>query len=174
MFITMTGDAAAFASLVFGYFFYWTIHPDLAAGHTGPGALWPMIATVVLLLAWGAMITARWMNGRGATGAMRATLLASSALTIAGAVAGLAGPWLSGLDPTSHVYPAIVWVIVIWTAAHAGAGLVMQFYCLARSFAARLDPVHDADLRNTTLYFHFLAVTATVAFAVVGLIPLAL
>ena len=26
MFITMVGDGTAFASLVFGYFFYWTIH----------------------------------------------------------------------------------------------------------------------------------------------------
>ena len=26
MFITMTGDGTAFASLVFGYFFFWTIH----------------------------------------------------------------------------------------------------------------------------------------------------
>ena len=37
MFITMVGDGTAFASLVFGYFFYWTIHPDFTAGHAGPG-----------------------------------------------------------------------------------------------------------------------------------------
>src|SRR5690606_18080969 len=28
MFITMLGDMTAFISLVFGYFFYWTIHED--------------------------------------------------------------------------------------------------------------------------------------------------
>ena len=37
MFITMVGDGTAFASLVFGYFFYWTIHPDFTAGQAGPG-----------------------------------------------------------------------------------------------------------------------------------------
>ena len=37
MFITMVGDGTAFASLVFGYFFYWTIHPDFTAGQSGPG-----------------------------------------------------------------------------------------------------------------------------------------
>src|SRR5690606_9864478 len=26
MFITMVGDGTAFASLIFGYFFYWTVH----------------------------------------------------------------------------------------------------------------------------------------------------
>ena len=48
MFITMTGDATAFASLIFGYFFYWTIHPDFPPdprpGLDGPGLFWPMIA----------------------------------------------------------------------------------------------------------------------------------
>jgi cytochrome c oxidase subunit I+III len=174
MFITMTGDATAFASLVFGYFFYWTIHPDLAAGHDGPGTFWPIVATIVLLLAWAAMLAARNLNRRGATGAMRLALLAAAALTVAGCAAGLAGPWLAGLDPTDHVYPAIVWVIVLWTVAHAGAAVVMQLYCLARSFAGRLTPVYDADLRNSTLYLHFLAATAVIAFAIVGLFPLAL
>jgi cytochrome c oxidase subunit I+III len=120
------------------------------------------------------MLAARRLNSRGATGAMRLALLAGLGLTLAGAAAGLAGPWRTGLDPTVHVYPAIVWVIVLWTVVHAAVGGIMQLYCLARSFAGRLTPVYDADLRNSTLYFHFLAATAVVAFAVVGLFPLAL
>jgi cytochrome c oxidase subunit I+III len=65
-------------------------------------------------------------------------------------------------------------VIAIWTVAHAAVGIVMQLYCLARSFAGRLKRVYDADLRNALLYHHFLAATALVAFAVIGLFPLAL
>jgi len=33
--MTMVGDGTAFASLVFGYFFYCTIHPDFTAGQAG-------------------------------------------------------------------------------------------------------------------------------------------
>ena len=174
MFITMTGDMTTFASLVFGYFFYWTIHPDLAAGHPSPGALWPMLAAGILAVAWAAMLAARALNRRGATGPMRLALVAALVLTAAGGAAGLMGPWQAGLDPTAHVYPAIVWILVLWTAAHAGAGAAMQLYCLARSLAGRLTPTHDADLRNVALYVHFLAATALVAFAVVGLFPRAL
>lgn len=174
MFITMTGDATAFASLVFGYFFYWTIHPDLAAGQDGPDVGWSMLAMALMLAGWGAMLAARRLNARGATGAMRLALLAGAAFALAGGGAGLAGPWTAGLDPTSHVYPAIVWVIVIWTVIHAAVGVVTQLYCLARSFAGRLTPNFDADLRNSLLYFHFLAATAIVTFVVVGLFPLAL
>jgi cytochrome c oxidase subunit I+III len=32
MFITMVGDGTAFGSLLFGYFFYWTIHDDFTGG----------------------------------------------------------------------------------------------------------------------------------------------
>src|SRR5690606_17255219 len=41
MFITMVGDMAAFASLVFGYFFFWTVHPDFPPGpDAGPARGW--------------------------------------------------------------------------------------------------------------------------------------
>jgi cytochrome c oxidase subunit I+III len=174
MFITMVGDATAFASLVFGYFFYWTIHPDLAAGHPGPGATWPMVALGLFVAAWAAMLAVRSLNDRGSTAGMRAALVVAFVLTLAAGAAGFAGPWTTGLDPTAHVYPAIVWVLVLWTLAHAGVALIMQLYCLARSLAGRLTPTYDADLRNVVLYCHFLAITAAITFLVVGLFPLAL
>ena len=174
MFITMVGDATAFASLVFGYFFYWTIHPDLTAGHPGPGVAWPMAALGLFVAAWAAMLGARSLNGRGATAGMRAAVVVAFVLTLAAGAAGFAGPWTTGLDPTAHVYPAIVWVLVLWTLAHAGVALLMQLYCLARSLAGKLTPTYDADLRNVVLYTHFLTITALVTFLVVGLFPLAI
>ena len=51
----MTGDLTAYLSLLFGYFFFWTIHADFpppaAAGLDGPGLLWPMIALGLIVLA---------------------------------------------------------------------------------------------------------------------------
>lgn len=171
MFITMVGDGTAFASLIFGYFFYWTIHPDFTGGQAGPGALWPMIAALLFVLAWGAMLGSRVLNARGATAAMRLCLGLAFLLTLAGSGAAFAGPWIHGLDPVRHVYPAIVWILVLWVLAHAVAGGVMQLYCLARSFAGRLTREHDMDLHNVALYWHFLAITAVIAFVVIGLFP---
>ncbi|HMB91142.1 MAG TPA: cytochrome c oxidase subunit I, partial [Rhodothermales bacterium] len=63
MFITMLGDMTAFAALVFGYFFYWTVHddfpPDPAAG---PGVFWPMTAAAFSLTAWALTLLARRWN----------------------------------------------------------------------------------------------------------------
>ena len=71
----------------------------------------------------------------------------------------------------AHVYPAIVWVLVIWTAIYGALGIIIQLYCLARSLAGRLTRRHDMELHNVALYWHFMLVTALVTFCVVGLFP---
>ena len=80
---------------------------------------------------------------------------------------------MNGLDPASHVYPAIVWILVIWTLAHAAVGVLMLVYCSARALAGRLTPEHDADLQNTALYWHFVAITVAVTIGVIAGFPLA-
>jgi cytochrome c oxidase subunit I+III len=174
MFITMLADATAFSGLVFGYYFFWTVHPSFppsGPGMDGPGAFWPMVAMALTLASWATTVAARELNARGQVGAARALLGIGIAVTLASLFAGLAGPWFSDLAPKLHVYPAIVWTLAIWTAAHAGIGVICQAYTLARSLAGRMTPEHDADIRNITVYFHFLALTAIVTYATIGLFP---
>ena len=175
MFITMTADATAFASLIFGYFFFWTVHADFppppAPGLDGPGLYWPMVAVALVLAGWVLTIVARETNARGRTTVACSALALGAVATGAGGLAGMAGPWFTGLDPQLNVYPAIVWVLVIWIAAHAGLGVIMQLYALARSIAGRMTPAHDGDVRNVTVYHHFLALSALVTFVVIGFFP---
>lgn len=171
MFITMTGDGTAFASLIFGYFYFWTIHPDFTSGLGGPGIFWPMAALALFALAWVATIAARETNRRGKVALARLLLAAGALVSAAGCAAALAGPWTTNMDPTAHVYPAIVWILVIWACVHGALGVIMQSYCLARSLAGRMTPRHDMDLHNVALYWHFMLVTALVTFCVVGLFP---
>ncbi|KSV68867.1 cytochrome B561 [Sinorhizobium sp. GW3] len=174
MFITMVGDSTAFASLIFGYFFYWTIHEDFTAGSAGPGMMWPLVSAALFVFAWLATLAARHFNALARTAFARAALIVALALTVVASAAGIAGPWLHAMNPTAHVYPAIVWVLVCWTVVHACVGAVMLAYCLARSLAGRLTKTHDMDLRNVALYWHFLAITALITFFVIGLFPEAL
>ncbi len=174
MFITMTGDGTAFASLLFGYFFFWTIHTDFTGGLAGPGMIWPLTAMALFTAAWAATLGARETNRRGGVAAARVLLGAGAALSAAGCAAALAGPWATGMDPTAHVYPAIVWILAIWAAVHGAVGILMQLYCLARSFAGYLTPRHDMELHNVALYWHFMLVTAVITFGVIGLFPEAL
>ncbi|NZD62769.1 cytochrome c oxidase subunit I [Rhizobium sp. WYCCWR 11290] len=171
VFITMAGDGTAYASLMFGYFFYWTIHPDFTAGLPGPGRLWPLMAAALFALAWLAMLFAQYINTMGRVASVRLCLLTATFLTLAACAAGLAGPYLYDMQPTAHVYPAIVWVIILWTVIHGLVAVIMQLYCLAGSFAGRLTAEYDADLRNVVLYWHFLIITALTSFGVLGLLP---
>ncbi len=174
MFITMVGDGTALASLAFGYFFFWTIHEDFTGGLDGPGMSWPMVALGLFAAAWAATLAARDTNRRSAVGTARALLVIGIILSICGCIAALAGPWTTGMDPTAHVYPAIVWILVIWAAIHGAIGVIMQLYCLARSLAGRMTPRHDMEICNVALYWHFMLVTALITFGVVGLFPEAL
>jgi cytochrome c oxidase subunit I+III len=177
MFITMFGDVTAFAGLVFGYFFYWTADEgfppeDAAPGIAGPGLGWPLAAAALLIAAWAATLLARRWNRHGSRPLFYLALLAAAGLAAAGAWALLEGPWRAGMDPTAHVYPAIVWVLLGWTALHAAVGVVMLLYCVARALGSRLTPEYDVDIANVALYWHFVLLTAVVAVAMVALFPL--
>ncbi len=173
MFITMTGDFVAFLSLNFGYLFYWTIHPEFPPSDAPMlDLIWPALAAALLLASWLLTVIARrWNQDHGAFSLRLAVALAAM-LAAAGGASMVAGPWLAGFDPTAHVYPAIVWVLLLWTAGHVAVGVIMQLYCLARSLAGRLTPDFDTDIWNTALYWHFLALTVAITLAVTALLPL--
>jgi cytochrome c oxidase subunit I+III len=174
MLITMLGDLTAFVSIVFGYFFYWTARPDFPPdGVTGPGVVWPSAAVLLLLASWACTVLARLLNRLDSP--MTSPVLGLAALlAIAGGAALIAGPWLTGLDPAAHAYAATVWILVAWTAAHVGAGVVMHLYCIARRAAGRMTARYDQDIVNVTLYWHFAATTALIAVAVTAGFPLVL
>jgi cytochrome c oxidase subunit I len=173
MLITMLGDMSAFFSLIFGYFFFWTIHKDFPpAGMDGPGLLWPGIAVAASFAAWAVMLAARRANAEGSAFALRATLVLNVLLASVGAAALVYAPYVTKLDPVLHSYPAIVWVLVLWTALHLLLGILMTLYCLAGSIAGRLTREHDIDIHNVVLYWHFAAITAAVTVATISLFPL--
>jgi cytochrome c oxidase subunit I+III len=173
MCITLLAIFTAFLSLVFGYFFFWTRREDFPPDPaTGPGLLWPIVGLALLGSAWALTALAYRWNGRNAATAYYASLIAAAILGALGIAALVAGPWTTGLVPSSGVYAASVWLLVIWAALHAAIGVVMQLYCVARRVAGRMTARYDLDIANVTLYWHFTAVTVLITVAVVAGFPL--
>lgn len=173
MFITMLAVFTAFVSLVFAYFFFWTIHEDFPPGpEVGPGVFWPCIAGGLLLGAWALTVLSRRWNRADRPGLFYPAMALACLLALAGGAAILAGPWTTGLDPSQHVYPATVWILAIWTALHAGVGIIMLLYCIARRWAGAMTARHDIDIHNVALFWHFVAVTASITIAVIAGFPL--
>ena len=173
IFIMMLADLTAFVSLVFGYFFYWTIHEDFPPTPTpGPGIFWPCIGAGLSLAAWVLTVLSRRLNRREQGGLFYVCLLAGILLALTGGGALVMGPWQTELNPKVHVYGATVWILVIWTVLHVGIGAIMQLYCLARRLAGRMNASHDIDIRNVALYWHFVALTVAMTVAVISGFPL--
>ncbi len=170
--ITMLADFTAFVSLIFGYFFYWTLHEDFPPANAGPGVTWPCLAAALLLAAWGATLGARRANARDRARLCYLWLILGALLAVAGSAALVAGPLRTGLEPASGVYPATVWVIVAWTVFHVAVGILMQLYCLARRAAGRMTARHSLDIGNVALYWHFVALMAAIAVGVIAGFPL--
>ncbi|HYD49563.1 MAG TPA: cytochrome c oxidase subunit I [Terriglobales bacterium] len=173
MFITMLADLTAFICLVFGYFFFWTIHDDFPPNPSlGPGVWWPGIAALLVLASWALTLLARRANRSPSGHAFYFALAAAVGCTIAGGALLAATPWLSGLAPSRHSYDATVSILALWAALHCGVGILMQLYCLARRWSGTMDAEHDIDIGNVTLYWHFNLLTTLLTVAVIAGFPL--
>lgn len=63
MLVTMLADATAFVCLVFGYFFFWTVHDDFPpAPAAGPRVEWIVTGALLTLAAWLLTMHARRSN----------------------------------------------------------------------------------------------------------------
>jgi cytochrome c oxidase subunit I+III len=159
--------------LLFGYFFFWTVRDDFPPEPaTGPGILWPALSAGFVVAACVLLQWSRGCNRAGRVRRLYVALASAALLSVAGAAALVAGPWTSGLDPTSHSYPAIVWLLVLWGALHVVVGLVMLAYCFAGRIAGRLTPEFDADLHNTVLFWQFATLTVVSTALVIAGFPL--
>ncbi|MFN7101654.1 MAG: cytochrome c oxidase subunit I [Pseudorhizobium sp.] len=173
MFITMFGDTTAFVGLIFGYYYFFTIHVDFPPpASAGPGVLWPTVALILFGAAWAAALLARRSNRSARVGLARVLMAGGIVLSLGASVALLWAPYITGLDPSAHVYPATVWVLAIWTATHGGVGSLMLCYCLARSLAGQMTPKHDIDLSNVALYWHFMGLTALLTVVTLAYFPM--
>lgn len=172
VFITMLADFTAFVSLIFGYFFYWTIHENFPPAGAGPGVLWPGTGAALILGSWGLTLAARHANSRDRCPLCYLCLGLAALLAVTGSAALIAGPLQTGLIPKTGVYPATVWVIVAWTVFHIVVGVVMQLYCLARRAAGRMTARHALDIGNVALYWHFIALMVVIAVGVIAGFPL--
>jgi cytochrome c oxidase subunit I+III len=173
MFITMLGDMTAFLGLVFGYFFYWTTKRDFLDVVTGPGVWWPSLALALGAAAWLLTLWARGANRRNQPVAFQLTCGAALVCALGSAAGFIIAPLATGLQPGRHVYAAIVWVLALWAAAHVLAGALMNGYCMARRAAGRLTALHDIDISNVALYWHFAAITVLITVGVIAGFPTA-
>ncbi|MFP5384850.1 MAG: cytochrome c oxidase subunit I [Bacteriovoracia bacterium] len=170
MFITMLADITAFISLIFGYFFYWTVQDEFVRGE-GPGILWPVTGAFLIVLSWISTKLAKRFNRSDRPKHFYLSSILGVLFSIIGGMAFLRGPELYQMDPKAHVYEAIVYILIYWTCFHIAVGIMMQLYCMARRMAGKMTAKYDADITNVSLFKSFLAVTAVLTALVISGFP---
>jgi len=172
MLITMLADITAFMSIVFGFFFYWTLKQEFPPASTPQlSAQWPLIALGMLLSSWLLTLAANSWNKQDFARMFYVGAAGAVVLAVLGTAALVAGPWLAHMDPKQHVYTASVWLLVAWTALHSLVGAIMLLYCMARRAAGRMTARYDIDIGNVTLYWHFAAIMAAITVALIAGFP---
>ena len=133
---------------------------------------WLAAGAGLVVGSWLLVLLGRRSNAADRTAGFSIRIGIAAVAAIAGCAALMIGPWRAGLDPTTHVYPAIVCTLTIWTVLHVGVGVVMLLYLLARRWAGRLTAAYDIDMHNVVLYWHFTTFAAVVTALVVVGFPL--
>ncbi|MGQ9368103.1 cytochrome c oxidase subunit I [Azospirillum sp. ST 5-10] len=172
--VLMLVDAAAFVSLLWAYFFLWTVSPDVwPADGARVAPLWWLGAGLALwAAASAALVWAGRALGRNGHGTVRAALLAGLVLMAAAFAASLYPHWrVAGLVPSEDAYAAIVFAILCWQGFHVGVLTVMALYTLARSACGLLHARRRLTFDNTMLLWHYMAGQGITALLVLHLFP---
>lgn len=163
---SLVGNAALYASLLFGYFFLITMAPGRA---DAVAFSLSMVEALLMALTPGvAVVTLRQASRRIASsglGLRRGWLWLSAALLAASAVLWL---WPLGRvpEPTAHAHGATVAVMLAYVGLHCAAGLLMVLFVMARDIAGFISASRSLEPRVVHLwvvYTFFAAITAAAA-----------
>jgi cytochrome c oxidase subunit I+III len=160
MVVLMLVDGTVFASLVFSYFYLWTVGGGAwpPAGVELPASGWVLAAALgwalsSALFAWAGRALPAAGSGQGA---FRVALLVAIALMLAAYCTDLYGLYHAGIRPSQSAYAAVVYGVLAWQGMHVAVLLYMTVYTLARSWCGLLDRERRVTFDNTRLFWHYM------------------
>ncbi len=162
--------ATLFASLVFSYFYLWTVSPHVWPAAL-PGAGYALASAALLALSSGAIAYASSALRAGRLWPVRVALMAAMPLLAGAFGIDLWGQWQSGLRPTVSSYGAVVYTFSVLQGQYVAALLIMGCYTLARSWTGRLDGRRRATFDSTMVLWHYAVAQGLVALTVVHAVP---
>ena len=165
-------DVTLYASLLYAYYFLWTVSGDPPPPGYGDGELWlPALGLTLLIAGSAAIAWAKSAAGRHhKTGLLLGLVIAAVLAIVFGGiqVASLAG---SGLTATEHAYPALIYSITGFHLLHVFVALLMIGVSIARGVLG-MGGERILALRITAMFWHYTVVIWLVGFATIHLFPL--
>ena len=174
MVVLMLVDATIFASLLFCFFYVWTVTPG-AWPPGGYSTAMPSAAAGIAALWLGSSAAMSWANHLLGSGARRGVLHTAIAAAALFAFAAIAFHWhvhaRSALDPTANAYGALVYAGLAFQALHVALLVVMGAYTVARSHRGLLGAARRVTFDNTRLLWHYTVAQGIVLVVALEVLP---
>ncbi|HZW22717.1 cytochrome c oxidase subunit I [Noviherbaspirillum sp.] len=171
--IALLADATLFLSLLFAYFYLWTVSPAWPPeGFGGAGLLWPSLALIALLASSAALQWGETGNRQGRRGRLQAGFLLAMGLALAFVVLQAAA--LAGGAPsaTAHAYRALMFTITGFQFVHVAIAILMAGFTLLRARRGMISPRRPVVPRVAALFWHYTVLQWLGGFATLHLFPL--
>ncbi len=171
--LSLAASGVVLVSLVFAYFFLWTVAPPWPPADFGTAAIGPP-ALALLSLLGGSFVMQYGLRANRRGEASRFRFAMGLLLVLAALYAVPVVGWLQAEFPgrESAAYPSVVWALHGFQWVHLFIAVLAVAMAGLRSYRGYIDAQRTLEPQVTAMLWHFAAVTGAVAFAVATLSPL--
>lgn len=172
--LTMLADAALYVSLVFAWFFLWTVAPNWQPPEQSPIGTWPLLA-IALVLGLGLWLLQRCVQ-RLRDGNQHGLQLRLWLCTLCGALAcaGLLALLMTArLEPTRSAHDAMITFMLCFLLAHSLLGMTLAALQAWRVILGYVGKVAPYEPGVVAILWWFVFGATAVSWAAFCLLPLA-
>jgi cytochrome c oxidase subunit I+III len=171
--ITLMADATLFFSLVFAYFFLWTVSPAWPPeGYRNVSLLWPSVGLAALVASSAAVRWGESGNRDGNAGRLRFGFLLAIALALCFVLAQAMALHQSDISATAHAYGALVHAVSVFEFVHVAIAVLAAGFVVLRSRSGSVSSSRPVSVGVASLFWHYTVLQWLVSYAVIHAFPL--
>lgn len=174
MMVTLLADGSLFLSLLFGWFYLWTVAPQWQIPAAPPVAWQPLLASgVVLTFATGWLSRVVSRLRKDVSEHLERDLWIVTALGLVHLIVGIVVLQTSTLSPTLNAHDAVIFVLLLYLLLHSGLAAIMtalQAWRVHKGYVGTMAPYEPVVVERWWLYT---GVVFWLIYASVILLPLA-
>ena len=171
--IALLADGTLFISLLFSYYFLWTVSQQWPPpGFRDISLVLPIAAFTSLLIAGGAATWAASRMRRGQSGGAQLAYLAAAVFGIAFIALQVAALLTADVSAKEHAYGALLYTISGFQVVHVGAAVLMAGFGLMRVRRGYLHPERPGEGKVIALFWQYTMLQWALGFATIHVFPM--
>jgi cytochrome c oxidase subunit I+III len=169
---TLLADATLFSSLIFAYFFLWTVSPQWPPlGYAELPLFWSSIGAVALVLSSLAIRVGQSANVAGRQGRLQLAYLGAIVLAIVFLAAQAGSLFMGEHSAKAHAYGALIHTITGFQFFHVVISVVMAAFVVVRTQSGYISRQRIVEPKVAALFWHYTVLQWLLGFFVIYLFP---